>query len=788
MYIGRSVTRKEDFRLVTGQGRFVDDLAPSNSARAYFLRSEHANARLVSIDTSRAQSMPGVLTVLTGKDWEADKLGRSPVLWTITSRDGKPMREVKRPMFVADYVRHVGDTIAMVVAETRHQAVDAAEAIAIEYEPLSPIVGAAEALQPGAPLVHRELGTNEVFDWEVGDRSSVGAAFATAAHVTTLTLTNNRIAPAPLEPRATVGHYDRASDRYTLWTTTQNPHLVRQWLAEDTLLVPEQNIRVVAPDVGGGFGQKIYHYPEEPAVLWASKRVGRPVRWNSTRLENLSVDTHARDHLTRCRMAFDAEGKILALDVDTIADMGAYLSPFASCIPTYFYAPMLSEVYRIPHIYCRVRGAYTNTTPVDAYRGAGRPECLLVVERLLETAARDMGIEPFELRLRNLIQPEEFPYTTATKVTYDSGNYPGMLEIGRKLAKYEELRAEQARLREQGILMGIGMSAFVDAAGAGPSKLIASQGSHVGLWDVATIRVHPSGKISALCGSHSHGQSHATTFAQIIADRIGCDLDDIEIVEGDTDRIPYGMGTYASRSMSVVGAAIARGVDRVIDKGAKLAAHVLECSRADIEFKSGRFEIGGTDRALTFRQVAKLAYRGADYPAGFELGLEETVFHDPDNYNFPSGFHLCTVLVDADTGQVTLREYFAVDDVGLVVNPMVVEGQIHGGLAQGIGQALMEDCVYDKVSGQLLTASFMDYAMPRANDLPSFRLANQQTLSPNHPLGIKGAGESGTIGAPSAVTNAVIDALWHLGVRHIDMPLTPMRVWRAIKAARNAKA
>jgi carbon-monoxide dehydrogenase large subunit len=444
---------------------------------------------------------------------------------------------------------------------------------------------------------------------------------------------------------------------------------------------------------------------------------------------------------------------------------------------------MLSEIYKIPAIHCRVRGAYTNTTPVDAYRGAGRPECLYVVERLIETASRVLGLDPLELRRRNLIQADEFPFTTATGVTYDSGDYPGMVQIIQRMADYEALRAEQAELRKSGILLGIGMSGFVDCAGAGPSKLIAKQGARVGFWDAATIRVHPTGKVTVLCGSHSHGQSHATTFAQVVANRLGCDIDDIDVVEGDTDRIPFGMGTYASRSLSVVGTAIFRGLDQVIEKGARLAAHTLECAAGDLEFKNGRYEVKGTDRALGFRETARLAYWGADYPEGFELGLEATVFHDPGSYNFPSGFHLCTVIVDGETGSVKLRDYFAVDDVGVVINPLVVEGQIHGGLVQGIGQALMEQCQYDVLSGQLMTGSFMDYAMPRADDVPSFQLASQQTPSPNNPMGVKGAGESGTIGAPAAVANAVVDALWHLGVRHIDMPLTPHRVWRAIQLA-----
>lgn len=784
MYIGASIKRKEDFRFLTGRGTFVSDIVMPNAAYAAFVRSPHAHALISHIDGSRAQAMPGVLQILTGTDWERAGLGKSPVLWTVVSRDGKPMKEAPRPILAAHRVCHVGDTVAMVIAENRAQAEDAAEAVAVTYQILPATADTARALEDGAPLVHEQFGSNLVYDWEMGNRAEVLRAIDDAEHVTILDIANQRIAPCPLEPRAVIGRYDAATDQYTLWSTTQNPHMVRQWLAEDSLFIAEQKIRVVAPDVGGGFGQKIYHYPEEPTVLWASKIIGRPVRWTSSRLENFMVDIHARDHVTTCRMGFDKAGKILALYVETIANLGAYMSPFGSCIPTYFYAPLLSEMYKIPYIYCRVRGVHTHTTPVDAYRGAGRPEALYVVERLIESGAHELGIDASEIRLRNLIQPDEFPYTTATGVTYDSGNYPALVKNTKAMANYEGLRAEQQRLRTQGVYMGIGMSGFIDCAGAGPSKLIAKAGAHVGFWDVVTVRVHPSGKVTVLCGSHSHGQGHATTFSQVVAERLGCNIDDIDIVEGDTDRIPYGMGTYASRSMSVIGAAMAIGVDRVIDKGSKLAAHLLECAHEDLEFASGNYTVGGTDRSISFKAIARAAYVGADYPQGFELGLEETVFHDPADYNWPSAFHLCTVLVDPETGKVKLRDYYATDDVGRVINPMIVEGQIAGGLAQGIGHALMEHCVFDPSSGQLLTASFMDYCLPRADDLPSFRLDAQETLNPNHPLGVKGAGESGTIGAPSAVANAVVDALRPLGVNHIDMPLTPMRVWEAIQAAR----
>ena len=781
--IGRSLTRVEAKRLLVGRGKFVDDVAPENAVYAAFIRSPHAHATIDAIRIEPALAMPGVLAVPTGKDWLAAGLGRSPGLWLVTSRDGTPMNEVCRPMIVDGRVRHVGDTVAVVIAEARDSAQDAAARVEIDYEILPAAIEAVDAVQPDAPRVHEEFDTNQVFDWEIGDAAATDAAFAGAAHVTALELLNNRLAPSPIEPRAVVGLYEAASDHYTLWTTSQNPHLVRRWLAESSLFIAEHNIRVVAPDVGGGFGQKIYHYPEEAVVLWASKIVGRPVRWTASRSESFTVDTHARDHATKCEMAFDADGRILGVRADTIANLGAYLSPFAVCIPSYFYATMLPGIYTMPTAYGRVRAVYTHTTPVDAYRGAGRPECLYVVERLLENGGREMGIDICELRRRNLIQADQFPYTTATGVTYDSGDLPQLLTKATALADYDGLRAEQAQLRSQGILMGIGMAGFVDCAGAGPSKVIAAQGARMGFWDVANVRVHPSGKVSVFCGSHSHGQGHATTYSQIVADRLGCAIEDIAIVEGDTDRIPFGLGTWASRSISVIGAAIAQSLDRIVEKSRELAAHLLECGVEDVEFTNGAFIVTGTDRRIAFPEVVHAAYSGATYPEGFELGLDETVFYDPANYNFPSAFHICTVLVDADSGNVTLRDYFAADDVGRVINPSIVAGQIHGGLAQGIGQALMESCAYDRSSGQLLTGSFMDYAMPRASDMPPIALTSQETLAPDNPLGVKGAGESGTIGAPSAVTNAVVDALWHLGVRHIEMPLTAMRVWQAIKDA-----
>lgn len=792
MAIGQRVLRREDERLLRGHGRFVDDQRLHDAAHVALVRSPHAHARLHAIDKSNAMGMPGVLGVLTGDDWNAAGFGDLPCVWQVNSRDGAEMREATRPAMAAldrgrGKVRHVGDIVAAVVAESSAQALDAAAAVVIDYEAVPAAVETARALDPGAPLVHERFGTNLCFDIDFGNRAPVEDAIARAAHVTSLELINNRVAPSPIEPRATAGEYDPDDDRYTLWTSSQNPHLVRRWLAESSLKIAEHRIRVVSPDVGGGFGQKISHYPEEPIVLWAAKLFGRPVCWNGTRSENLLEDTQARDHVTRCRMAFDRDGRILALEVDTIAAIGAYVTAFGAAIPGYFYAPLLAGMYRTPAIYARVRGVYTNTVPVDAYRGAGRPEATYVVERLIEAGAREMAIDALEIRQRNFLRPSDFPYVSPVGMRYDSGNYGGLMRKLDDLAGYAALREEQQRLRAKGMYMGIGLSGFIDSCGGSPSRTAAQLGRRVASWDNAVMRVHPTGKITVFCGGHSHGQGHATAFAQIVADRMGCAVDDVEIVEGDTDRIPYGHGTYGSRSLSVIGVAIALATEKIVAKGAKIAAHLLECDAADLAFVQGRYVLSGTDRSVAVARVVHAAHHADTYPANLEPGLEETAFYDPPGRNVPAALHLCVVLVDIATGKITIRDFCAVDDVGRVINPMIVEGQIHGGLGQGIGQALMENVVYDR-EGQLLTGSFMDYAMPRADDMPSFRTARQETRAPDNLLGVKGAGESGTIGAPAAVVNAVIDGLSPLGIRHLDMPLTPMRVWAAIQSAMQHRA
>lgn len=785
---GQALPRLEDQRFVQGQGTYVDDVDLPRTCHAAFVRSTVPNGRLVTVDTEDAASRPGVLSVLTGKDWHDYGGGDGPGLWLITDKHGQPMNERRRPMFVTENVRYVGDTIAMVVAETKQQAEDAVAMVRVEIEESSANVLPGEALASETPVCHPEFGTNLVYEWEAGDEAATDAAFESAAHVVSLDFVNNRVSPAPMEPRAVLGHYEGARDKYTLWTSTQNPHWVRYWLAHDSLRVEEHRIDVIAPDVGGAFGQKIYHYTEEAAVLWASKRLGRPVRWNCSRLDAFLTDAHSRDHVTRAEISIDDSGRISGLREDLTANMGAYLSPFAVSIPTYFHAFFLSGLYAIPAIHCRVSAVYTNTVPVDAYRGAGRPEAVYTLERMVELAARQIGMDPAEFRKRNLIPADSFPHPTATGVTYDSGDYPALFEKVMNAADYQTLRKRQVELRAEGRYMGIGIAGFVECAGAGPSKQSKAGGSRVGYWDVSTVRVLPSGRVVALCGSHSQGQGHATTFAQVLADKFGCRIEDVEIVEGDTSRIPHGQGTWASRSLSVVGVAMATAADRVVAKGQILAGHLLGCDPEQLEFDDNTYHAPGTNLRMGFDEVAEAAYRGHDYPDGFELGLEETVFYDPDDFNYPSGVHLVTVMVDPDTGMIEIGKLIAGEDCGRVVNPLVVAGQLHGGAAQGFGQAMLEGIHYDPESGQLVTASFMDYAMPRADNLPDVEIVRQETPCPGNPLGVKGSAESGTIAPPAALANAVMDALSPFGVRHINMPMTPEKVWKAIQTAQKEAA
>lgn len=786
MYVGQSLPRLEDRRFLTGRGNYVDDIVPHGATWAVFFRSPHAHARLVSLDVQAARSMPGVHAVLTGRDWQAAGLGGFVVWSPVRNVDGVDRENKTQPVLAVDKVCYVGQPIAIVVAETPELALDAAEAIEAEFEPLPALVNTARALDADAPRIHESLDDNIAFVSEIGDRQAVEQAFARAAHVTSLTLTNNRITANPMEPRAVLATYDAGTDQYTLWSSHQAPHLLRRDLCENVLRHPEHRFRVISPDVGGGFGMKVANHPEEPAVAWAARVVGRPVKWTCTRSEAQISDAQARDHHTHARMAFGADGEILAIDVDTIASLGAFQTRMGASIPAQFYARSIVGLYRTPAAYCRVRGVYTNAPPVQAYRGAGRPEAAYVVETLLENGAREMGIDILAMRERNFIRAEEFPYAMPLGLVYDTGDPHGLLQKALDLFDYARLREEQGRSREGKVVVGIGASSFIDCVGT-PSKAMIGYGRRkVGGWDAATIRILPSGKVTVLAGTHSHGQGHATSYAQIAADRIGCPIEDVEVVEGDTERVPFGFGTWGSRSMVTAGLAVERAASLLGRKCRDIAAHVLECEADDLERELEGFRIRGTDRAISFLEVVELAYQGGNLPDGMEPSLEQMSFYDPVDRSYASGFHLCAVRVDTETGRISLLKYVSIDDCGTIVNPLIIEGQAHGGIAQGLGQALMEACVFDESSGQPLAGSFMDYAMPRASDFPMFDIDTQETPSPSNALGVKGAGESGTIGALAAVRNAVVDALWHLGVRHVDMPMTPARVWAAIRDARRA--
>jgi carbon-monoxide dehydrogenase large subunit len=791
MYFGQPIRRREDVRFLTGAGRFVDDIKLPGMAHIAFARSPHGHALIRDISTARAASMPGVLRVLTAADWTAAGLGKLVCVHPMPFSDGRPMNEKLRPLFATGKVCHVGDVVACVVAESRNAALDAAEAVEVDYEPLPAVTDVARALDADVPVLHPELGSNLVFEIERGDRAKTAAAFASAAHVTELTLRSNRVAGNPMEPRAWLSQYDAATGHYTVWATSQTPHYHRRWLARYLLFEPESRIRLISPDVGGGFGLKV-HLVEGAIVVWASKLVGRPVKWTATRSESFMSDSQARDHHTRARMALDRDGRILAMEVDTMAALGGYLSQFAPSIPGNSYPQTITGLYTTPLLWLRVRGVYTNTLPIDAYRGSGRPEATFVNERLIDNAAREMGIDAVEIRRRNLIPAERFPYPTPVGRTYDSGDPPALFEKLLAIADYDALRAEQRRLRGQGVLMGIGLACFLDKSGTGSSRNLASKGGLHGGYESATVRIHSDGKATVFLGSHCHGQGHETAFTQIAADRLGLPIEDIELVEGDTSQVPFGNGTWGSRSASVGGAAIVQAADRVIDKACRLAAHVLECAVEDLDHADGMFRVRGTDRAIPFADIADIAYHGALLPLDRSLspGLEETVFYEPIDTNDPQAMHLAVVLVDVQTGRVTVRDYFTADDCGRIINPMIVEGQVHGGLAQGIGQAMMEHVIYGDgtgpgADGQMLTGSFKDYAMPRASDMPqNLGLVFQEIPCPSNALGVKGGSETGTIGPPACLANAVVDALWHLGVRHVTLPITSQTVWQALEAAK----
>jgi len=782
--VGTAVKRKEDERFLTGHGQYTDDIVLPRQSYACFLRSPHAHARIKSIDTSQAASAPGVIAIYTGEDVAADQVNGVPCGWQITDVDGEPMKEPPHPILAQGKARYVGDAVAMVIAETYEQARNASEAIMVDYEELPAVTSVRKALQEGAPVVHddNDLTDNKCYTWGLGDKDAVDQAFNGAAHVVALDMENNRLIPNAIEPRAANAQYNASDDSYTLYVANQNPHVERLLMSAFVLGLPEHKVRVISPDVGGGFGSKIFLYPEDVCCTWASRKCGRAVKWTGERSESFMSDAHGRDHVTHCELALDDNGKFLALRVHTTANLGAYLSTFASSVPTILYATLLAGQYTTPAIYCEVDAVFTNTSPVDAYRGAGRPEACYVIERLASQAAWKLGIPQDEIRRRNFIT--EFPYQTPVALQYDIGDYNQCLDKANKLAQVDGFEQRKQASAARGKLRGIGYSSYIEACGLAPSNVAGSLGARAGLFEVGEVRVNPTGSVTVFTGSHSHGQGHETTFAQVVAERLGTGVDNVDVVHGDTGRVPFGMGTYGSRSISVGGAAIARAMDKIVDKATKIAAHLLEASEADIEFKDGQFTIKGTDKSVGFGDVALAAYVPHNYPLDkLEPGLNETAFYDPTNFTYPAGTYICEVEVDPDTGDVKIDSFTAVDDFGTIINPMIVEGQVHGGLAQGIGQALLERAVYDDETGQLLSGSYMDYAMPRADNLPSFQVDTVCTPCTHNPLGTKGCGEAGAIGSPPAVMNAVLDALRERGVDHLDMPATPERVWRAMQSA-----
>ncbi len=780
--IGASPKRREDVRFLSGTGNYTDDINLRGQAYVHFLRSDIAHGKITGLDLSEAEKMPGVLRIFTGEDFKSS--GSIPCGWQVTDRFGQPMQEPRHPVLCETHVRHVGDPIAAIVAETLNQARDAAEAIGVDIEELPAVVDMRAALEDGATKVHDELTSNLCFDWGFVEenKQAVDDAIKNAAHVTTVELINNRLVPNAIEPRVAIGDYNRGTGDSTLYTTSQNPHVIRLLMGAFVLNIPEHKLRVVAPDVGGGFGSKIYHYAEEAFCTYAAKALNRPVKWTCTRSEAFLSDAQARDHVTKIELALDKDNNFTAVRTDTLANMGAYLSTFAPSIPTWLHGTLMAGNYKTPLVYVNVRAVFTNTIPVDAYRGAGRPEATYQLERVIDKAARELGVDPIALRKQNFIT--EFPYQTPVAVEYDSGDFNRLID---KLEAKADLGGFAARRKEseaRGKLRGLGVNCFIEACGIAPSNLVGQLGARAGLYESATVRVNATGGIVVMTGSHSHGQGHETVFPQVVADMIGINANMIEIVHGDTANTPMGMGTYGSRSIAVGGSAMVRATEKIIAKAKKIAAHIMEASDGDIELKDGKFTVAGTDKSLAWGDVTLAAYVPHNYPLDeVEPGLEETAFYDPNNFTYPAGAYACEVEVDPETGKVTIQKFTTADDFGNVVNPMIVDGQVHGGLTQGIGQALMENCVYD-ADGQLLSASYMDYCMPRADDVPFFVVDHSNgTPCTHNPLGVKGCGEAGAIGSTPTVVNAVVDALQSGGhkVDHVDMPVTPLRVWSAMQ-------
>ena len=783
--IGSRVERKEDKKFLTGKGRYTSDINLTNQTYAYFVRSPHARATISKVDTSKASNAPGVVKILTGEDLAKDKIGGLICGWKIVSQDGTDMKCPAHPPLANNTVNFVGDHVAIVIAETLDQAKNAAEKVRVDYKVLKAVVNTGEAIN--SKPIHEGIDKNLCFDFLLGDKEKTDEAFSKADKVVKLDLVNNRLIPNAMEPRAAIGDYNPSSEELTLYTASQNPHLSRLILSAFNAVHPEHKFRVVAPDVGGGFGSKINAYAEDVVVAWASKKIERPVKWVAERTESFLSDNHGRDHLTHVELAVTNDAKIIGIKVETIANLGAYALVLGTVTPTYLYAPLLLGLYDIPAACCNVRGVYTNTAPTDAYRGAGRPEATYVVERIVTEAAKEIGMDQAEFRKKNFIT--KFPHQQCLVHNIDSGDYNAHLDKALELSDYKNFENRRSQSAKKGKLRGIGFSTYLEACGVAPSAVVMSIGAGVGLWESAEIRFNATGNISVFTGTHSHGQSHDTTFAQVVGDKLGVPIENIDIVHGDTDKGPFGMGTYGSRSLAVGGTAIVNACDKIIEKGKKVAAHMLEGKPEDIDFKDGEFLLKNSNKKKTIGEIAFACYLPGTFgdiksplPAGVEPGLVETSFFDPSNFSFPAGSHICEVEVDQDTGETKVVKYTVVDDFGTVINPLIVEGQVHGGVAQGIGQALYENAHYDE-SGQLITASYMDYTMPRADNFPEIKLGFTSTPATSNPLGAKGCGEAGTIAAPPAVMNAVIDAIG----TDISMPATSEKVCNALQKNKKDK-
>jgi len=783
--VGSKVERKEDKRFLTGKGRYTADINLANQTYAYFVRSPHARAKIKKIDLSKAIKAPGVIDIFDGESIAKDKIGGLIAGWKIVSQDGKDMKCPPHPPLAKDVVNYVGDQVAIVIAETLEQAKNAAELVNVSYDIKKAVVKTSEAMN--GETIHEGIDGNLCFDWLLGDKGKTDETLSKADKIVKINFTNNRLIPNAMEPRASIGDYNSSSEQLTLYTTNQNPHLTRLVISAFNAVHPEHKFRVVAPDVGGGFGSKINPYAEDVVVAYASKKIERPVKWVGERSESFLSDCHGRDHVTHAELGVMNDGKITALKVETTANLGGYASLFATVTPTYLYAPLILGLYDIPVASCNVKAVFTNTAPVDAYRGAGRPEATFMIERIVTEAAKSIGMDQAEFRKKNFIN--KFPHQQCLVHNIDSGDYSAHLNKALALADYKNFKNRRSESEKKGKLRGIGFSSYIEACGIAPSAVVMSIGAGVGLWESAEIRFNATGNVSVFTGAHSHGQGHETTFAQIVADKLGIPIENIDVVHGDTDKGPFGMGTYGSRSLAVGGTAITKACDKILEKGKKVAAHMLEGKPEDIDFKNGEFILKNSNKKKTIGEIAFACYLPGQYgeiksplPTGVEPGLKETAFYDPVNFSFPAGTHICEVEVDEETGETKVVKYTAVDDFGTIINPMIVEGQVYGGLVQGIGQALYENGHYDE-SGQLTTASYMDYTMPRADNFPMFDLDFTSTPATSNPLGVKGCGEAGAIASPPAVINAVIDAIG----TDVSMPATAEKVWKALKKNNSKK-